>query len=69
MKRRLLTLFYEPELDALSSINFGPEFEEESHLQRMDLLGDAMVVITKAYKDSVRAWQASEKWRGDRDVQ
>jgi len=69
MKRRLLTLFYESELDSLSPIDFGPEFEEESPLQRMDLMGDAVVAMTKAYKDSVRAWKASEKWRGDRDVQ
>ena len=69
MKRRLLTLFYEPELDALSPINFGPEFQEESPLQRMDLMGDALEAITQAYEDAVRTWQASEKWRGDRDVQ
>lgn len=69
MKRRMLTWFYEPELDALSPIDWGPEFEEESPLQRMDLMGDALVVMFEAYKDSVRAWQASEKWRGQRDVQ
>ena len=69
MKRRLLTLFYEPEFDALSPINFGPEFQEESPLQRMDLMGDALVAMTRAYRDSVRAWQDSEKWRGQRDVQ
>lgn len=65
----MLTLFYNKEFDDLFPIKFGPAFEEESPLQRMDLMGDALVAMTKAYKDSVRAWQASEKWRGQRDVQ
>jgi len=68
MKRLMLTLFYNAELDDLFPINFGPEFEQEPPLQRMDLMGDALVVITLAYKDSVKAWQASEKWRGNRDT-
>ena len=76
MKRRLLTLFYDTEFgevvlgrDAETAINFGPEFEQESPLFRMDLLGDAQQLISLAYEDAVEAWKASEKWRGDRDVQ
>ena len=76
MKRRLLTLFYDAEFgelvwerDAETAINFGPEFEQESPLFRMDVLGDAQKAISLAYEDAIEAWKASEKWRGDRDVQ
>ena len=65
----MLTLFYDVESGELFPVNFDPVFTRESPLLRLDVLGDALAVISVAYQDAIQAWQNSEQGRGNRDVQ